>query len=405
MDPKAFAVSADALRQRLTSLLESLSSIRELASLNIHHQDEGALLDNALKTMARHQNLGRCSVFLLRDDTLVWAAGASSGERGLFEHDQGAEGPGADCLTGTHRVGEGIIGLAAETGELQCCQDCGNDPLFGRTEEGVGVLQGSLICAPMLDGDEVLGVVSLYQEAPGYFQDQHRNMLMVLCDLLGHRLATNRAMVHLGEAIEQNSQQAKTALAAANDLKRRYGQLSIIDELTGLHNRRFFLVYAESALAHSIRHGEPFCLLLLDLDLFSKVNDTYGQAAGDATLRGLARVLQRNIRQDDVVARFGGEEFVLALPGIELQDAKALAIRIGDYVRNMEWKADGQCFGVTVSMGITQAEGGTQVKAKRLLEQLVIQAEEALARSVQNGRDQYRVYSELRAPEKTAIGS
>lgn len=405
MDPKAFAVSADAVRQRLTTLLESLTTVRELSALNMHHQDESALLDNALKMMGHHQNLGRCSVFLLRDDTLVWAAGGSYGEGGLFQHEHGTEGPRADCLTGPHRVGEGIIGLAAETGELQWCQDCGSDPLFGRTEEGGGALRGSLMCAPMLNGVEVLGVVSLHQGAPGYFQDQHRNLLVLFCDLLGRGLANNRVMAHLGEAVEQSSQQAKMALAAATDLKRRYGQLSIIDELTGLHNRRFFLAHAASVLAHSIRHGEPFCLLLLGLDLFREVNDAYGQAAGDATLRGLARVLQRNTRQDDVLARFGGDQFVLALPGIGLEGAQALSVRIGDYIRNREWKANRQSFAVTVSMGITQAETGTRVKARRLLEQLIKQAEEALNQSVQNGRDQYSVYYELLAPEKTAVGS
>lgn len=405
MDSKAFAVSADAVRQHLTRLLESLSNVRELTSPNIQPQGENAVLDNVLNLLARHQNLGRCSVFLLRDDTLVWAAGGSCREGGLFERDHVAEGPGSGYLTGTRRVGEGIIGLAAENGELQCCQDCGNDPLFERIEEPGGVLQGSMMCAPMLDGDQVLGVVSLHQEAPNYFQDQHRSMLMAICDLLGFRLANNRAMVRLGEAIDDSSQQAKIALGAANDLKRHYGQLSIIDELTGLHNRRFFFAHAESVLAHSIRHGEPFCLLLLDLDRLSEVNDAYGQAAGDATLRGLARVLQRKTRQDDVLARFGGEEFILALPGIDLEGAKALAVRIGDYVRNMEWKADGQCFGVTVSMGITQAESGTRVKTRRLLEQLIKQAEEALVQSVQDGRDQHRVYSELLGLEKTVIGS
>ena len=91
-------------------------------------------------------------------------------------------------------------------------------------------------------------------------------------------------------------------------------RLATIDTLTGLYNRRAFLDIMARENARSTRHAYPLSILLLDVDHFKRVNDTLGHAAGDAVLQGLAQVLQSVARRSDVLARWGGEEFVIALP-------------------------------------------------------------------------------------------
>jgi diguanylate cyclase (GGDEF)-like protein len=403
MVANAFALASNELRERFIKLLDSLSTVRALTSLDVHHQDESALLDGALKVLVQHQNLERCSAFLLRGTTLVRAARRDYSD--LFQEETQGAAPCKEYLPATVPLGEGIVGLAAKTRELQWCQDCSTDPRIQATDDGAALTRGSMMSAPLMNGDDVLGVVTLYHEEPGFFQDWHRYVLVVFCNILGHMLANSRVMQHLEELVESRTRQLESTLAEAEHLKRRYEELSIRDELTGLHNRRYFFDQAESALAHCIRHANPFCLISVDIDFFKKINDTYGHAAGDSALRDLARVLQRHTRQDDTLARFGGEEFIISLPTTDLSGAKTVARRIREHVHKLEWRVNAQCFGTSVSMGIALAEPPFQGRGKALLETLVQQADEALYFSKANGRDQANAYPELPESGKTASDS
>lgn len=403
MVANAFALASNDLRERFIKLLDSLSTVRALTSLDVHHQDETALLDGALKVLVQHQNLERCSAFLLRGTTLVRVAGRDYSD--LFREATQGTASRREYLPATVPLGEGIVGLAAKTRELQWCQDCSNDPRIQPTDDGTTITRGSMMSAPLMSGDEVLGVVTLYHEESGFFQDWQRYVLVVFCNILGHMLGNSRVMQHLEELVESRTRQLESALAEAEHLKQRYEQLSIRDELTGLYNRRFFFEHATSTLAHCMRHGNPFCLMLMDIDLFKKINDTYGHGAGDRTLRDLSKVLQRHTRQDDTLARFGGEEFILSLPTTDLSGAKTVAQRIRDHVRKLEWRVDGRRFGTSVSMGIAITEPPCQQRNKALLETLVQQADEALYFSKANGRDQANAYLELPESGKTTSAS
>ncbi len=397
MDAAAsFAIVANDLRERFIKLLDSLSTVRALTSLDVHHQDEIALLDSALKVLVQHQNLERCSAYLLKGDTLVCVAGKNYLES-VQEQRQGPV-PHAAYLPDTVRPGEGLVGLAAKSKELQYCMDCSNDPRLETTGKEGHRMRGSLMCAPMMNGDTVIGVVTLYHDEADFFQDWHRYVLVVFCNILGHMLANNRIMHHLEEMVEQRTRQLESALAEAEQLKRQYEELSITDELTKLHNRRFFFAQAESALSNCIRHHQPFCVMLLDIDFFKKINDTYGHAAGDMTLQGLARALQQRLRGGDVLARFGGEEFVLALPMTPLEGTKIVAARIRDHVNKLEWKTEEHSFRITVSIGIAEASVDERSNSKEVLEALIKQADEALYYSKENGRDQANAFSELPQP-------
>ena len=130
-------------------------------------------------------------------------------------------------------------------------------------------------------------------------------------------------------------------------------ELAQVDTKTGLHNSRHFETALEEELAHSLRVGRPLSLLFADLDHFKKVNDQYGHAAGDQVLRTLSSILTNSVRKGDIVARFGGEEFVVLLPGTEGNEAGYLAERIRAAVEEQAITLDdGRTIRCTVSIGV-----------------------------------------------------
>lgn len=404
MDATPFANAARELRQRFVALLDSLSAVRALSGLDCRrHASDHQLLVRALDAFMQHQDLARCSVFLLEEDgTLRCAAGRDYAEA-TREMTEGAE-PDQRYLPRTFQVGEGIIGLAAETREPQYCPDCASDPRYVLDGSDPVSVRGSLICAPVVSGETLLGVVNVFHPQPQFFQDWHRQVVAIYSAVLGHMLANQRAMQQIESLVVQRTQQLEAALADAEHLKRRYEELSTVDDLTALHNRRFFFSETESALARSVRYRHSFCLMLIDLDYFKQINDSFGHAAGDVVLRDLAEALRQHTREGDILARFGGEEFVVALPNTDLQGARALAERIRDYVDRLEWEVDGGTFGLTVSIGLSCLEPGGRVSGRPLLDQLLREADGALYHCKRNGRNRVFAHSDIARATRAAVG-
>jgi diguanylate cyclase (GGDEF)-like protein/PAS domain S-box-containing protein len=124
------------------------------------------------------------------------------------------------------------------------------------------------------------------------------------------------------------------------------------DHLTGLANRRAFFEAAARELQRCGRTGQPASLVLIDADHFKAVNDTHGHAAGDAVLRHLAAGMSATFRAGDLLARIGGEEFAVLLPGATVDDAAAVAARLGDRLAAQAVVVDGRAIGCTVSAGV-----------------------------------------------------
>lgn len=135
------------------------------------------------------------------------------------------------------------------------------------------------------------------------------------------------------------------------DLARLREQHSITDPLTGLVNRRGALEAMRREVARARRHGHPICVAFVDVDHFKKVNDTYGHAVGDRVLVAIADTLTSSVRREDVVARWGGEEILLVLPDVNLEQATQLADRARENVATM---AHPELPPVTVSVGVAQ---------------------------------------------------
>lgn len=130
------------------------------------------------------------------------------------------------------------------------------------------------------------------------------------------------------------------------------------DPLTQLANRRHFFQLASSALAQMLRQNEPFSVIMLDIDHFKRINDTYGHQAGDYVLVELAKVLTSMVREGDAIGRMGGEEFVVASPYTSRLAAIVLSERLRKSVESAEFVFEGNSIPVTISLGVASVTSG-----------------------------------------------
>ncbi|HYC47517.1 MAG TPA: GGDEF domain-containing protein [Burkholderiales bacterium] len=160
-------------------------------------------------------------------------------------------------------------------------------------------------------------------------------------------------------------------------------ELATTDSLTGVYNRRTFKELAEPQLSRSRRAKLPVSLLMLDLDHFKRINDTYGHLAGDDVLKAFSMLVRNCLRKEDLLARYGGEEFVVLLPGSAQTAAAALAERIREEVAAKAFDANGHLVRVTVSVGVSSESGDTLPS----LEAMLGRADEALYAAKDQGRN------------------
>lgn len=180
---------------------------------------------------------------------------------------------------------------------------------------------------------------------------------------------------------------SKLALQQANQ---QLQGLSREDRLTGLYNRGYWEECLELELSRFMRNQSTSTLIMLDIDHFKAVNDTYGHPAGDEVIRRIAALLAQHARKTDVVGRYGGEEFGIILTGTTADQAEVVAERLRRAAELMEVVHDGQVLSVTISLGIAEVQ--PEVDSH---EQWISQADQALYRSKQNGRNRYTFYTEL----------
>ncbi len=144
--------------------------------------------------------------------------------------------------------------------------------------------------------------------------------------------------------------------------------LTLRDPLTGAFNRRHLQERLWSEAAFAKRHNTPLSLILLDIDHFKVINDNHGHATGDAALRLIAQALTELTRQEDVLARFGGEEFALLARGIDRKGAIVLGERIRQSIAAQQLPVEQGTLTFTVSVGIAHSEGGNDADAQHMFE-------------------------------------
>jgi diguanylate cyclase (GGDEF)-like protein len=177
-------------------------------------------------------------------------------------------------------------------------------------------------------------------------------------------------------------------LMAMDRLRNEVADLALLDDLTGVANRRHLLQRLGEECARSERSSEPFSLLVIDLDGFKTINDTYGHAAGDACLQHFTLMAQTRLRPGDMLARTGGDEFCVVLPSSSLREAAAIARRVLEVCRQDAVSCTGGDIPIAISIGVAQWDRGIG----QFPDRLIAHADHALYAAKKNGKNDFSVY-------------
>lgn len=162
-------------------------------------------------------------------------------------------------------------------------------------------------------------------------------------------------------------------------------RMAINDSLTGLYNRIYVSSRLQQFFIQSRRYGVDLSLIMIDIDNFKKINDTYGHQAGDQVLQTFARILSANTRDTDIVGRFGGEEFIILLPNTAVGDTEPTLSRLFDSINKTAFPLScSKEISVTASMGVSSYESSMENSDK-----LILKADNALYEAKETGKNKW----------------
>lgn len=231
----------------------------------------------------------------------------------------------ADAYEREVQLGQGVTGTVAQTGRPLLIPDVSHD---SRYIEAMPTVRAEL-CAPVCVGAKVVGVINVEDEEVASFSERELHLLSIIAE-------------HTGTALLK--------LRRYRSARRR----ASTDGLTRVYNRRYFYRRLEEELERSRRYGPPCALIMLDVDDFKMYNDRYGHLAGDDLLRELASLLKDAVRQVDIVARYGGDEFAMILPETDVHQGSSVAERLRQTVSSHAFalREAEQDAHITLSVGV-----------------------------------------------------
>ena len=259
-----------------------------------------------------------------------------------------------------------------------CCESPGARSWEGpATAESIGLTRvgpiKSWLGAALHGHDQVLGFLVVGTQAPDAYTEAHAQRLSAFA--------------------------AQTALAIQNArLFQVVQQMAIIDSLTGIYNRRHFFNCATQEILRAGRYHFPYSSVMIDIDHFKRVNDTYGHQAGDAVIQHIAQRCLNQLRSFDILARYGGEEFVLLLPQTDQSGAWQVAERLRSRVADAPIRFGEMDIPVTISVGTSSTVSTAfpnAENAEHVLIELVDEADRALYASKQAGRNRVTQWQEV----------
>ena len=211
----------------------------------------------------------------------------------------------------------------------------------------------SVMCVPLISYGESIGAIYVENRSA---RNQFREVDLMPLILFSYQVvgAIENARIHenLEARIMERTREIKEANAQLTQQAIALREQSIRDSLTGLYNRRYFSESLSKLFELARRYQRPLVLACLDVDNFKQINDTYFHAGGDRVLMALASLLSKNIRQADVIARLGGEEFALIMPETTLPAALILCERLRNTVEHYDWNQIALDLRVTISIGV-----------------------------------------------------
>lgn len=217
---------------------------------------------------------------------------------------------------------------------------------------------------PFFSHGQVTGYLSIYNNAAGIYGGDEANLAQTFAS------------------------EASIAIENAR-LFQQVQQIAITDSLTGFYNRRYFYELAEIELRRTQRYNSSLSLVMIDIDYFKRVNDQYGHAAGDQVLVHLCECLRREVRESDIIGRFGGEEFVILLPETGLKNAAEVAERLRKTAETCSTPLDESEVSVTISLGVASLDESCED-----IDALFRRADQALYAAKQGGRNQISTWQE-----------
>jgi diguanylate cyclase (GGDEF)-like protein len=253
------------------------------------------------------------SIYLLGENILRLGAQAGYDEKDIFY-----EIP----------ISRGIAGRTVRTRQIQFISEVDNDPDFLRASGGVTCE----ICVPLLIEQRVLGILNIESGSERPLTDTDVDLLSIFASQVA--VAVENAQLHA-------------------EMQRQ----AITDALTGLFNLRGLHEFGRREIERARRFHRPLAGILLDIDHFKRVNDTYSHAIGNQILCGLANRLHEQVRDIDIAARYGGEEFVILLPETDLRAAQKVAERLRKEVADRPFPTDCGPLAITISLGVVAFSG------------------------------------------------
>ena len=253
---------------------------------------------------------------------------------------------------------------------------------------------------PLKAHGELIGIISLDSRKVGYFTHADAQLALNFANQVSIAVENARLFSDLEDKLVQRQglidELDSTNLTLEREIEERkriqdkLQKLARTDSLTGLFNRRYFFEIAEKEFSESIRYDRPLSVIILDLDLFKEINDTYGHLVGDQALIHIGKLLRKAIRTPDTAARYGGEEFVVLLPETGSAKAMIFAERLRKLVEDSPVQNGNASISLTASFGVA----GYQTKGEEKFDQLISKADQALYMAKGNGRNRVVCYRE-----------
>jgi diguanylate cyclase (GGDEF)-like protein len=292
---------------------------------------------------------------------------------------------------------ESLGGAAFTSGEAVIVEDARSDPRYCPDVANLmNYPTHTLLVVPLKFRDRKIGVLeALNKKNNQHFNDNDARLLTALAAQATIAIENARlyrqAQDEIAERLKVEDELRRHRDHLEELVKERTAEvhrLAITDSLTDVFNRRHLMELGEQALKQALRYRHPLTALMLDIDHFKPINDTYGHATGDEVLQKLAGQMRSDLRTVDLLGRYGGEEFVILLPETDLETACRSAERLLDGIRLLRIQTPQHEIGLTVSIGAAECDPAHP----QTLYALIGCADKALYAAKQAGRDRLVTY-------------